>query len=119
MSLLVQPNLTPELLLQQDLLKKVAQIAYTPKMVLNGLYQGWLKAFDDLHGVPSKRPELLRLLGSDAGELFQLNAALTQFMISQLQGKRDDLVQEIMTKLASLPQFQFNPDGTVEEIVNP
>jgi hypothetical protein len=40
-------------------------------------------------------------------------------MISQLQGKRDDLVQEIMAKLASLPQFQFNADGTVEELVNP
>jgi len=119
MSLLVQPTLTPELLQQQELLKKVAQIAYTPKMVLNGLYQGWVRAFDELHGDPSKRPELLRLLGSDAGELFQLNAALTQFMLSQLQGKRDDLVQEIQAKLATLPQFQFNADGTVEEVVNP
>jgi|GEM_PF-2960580 len=115
MSLLVQPNLSPELLQQQDLVKKVAQIAYTPKMVLNGLYHGWVKAFDDLHGNPSLRPQLLELLGTNAGELFQLNASLTQFMISQLQGKRDDLVQEIMAKLATLPEFVFHADGRVTE----
>jgi hypothetical protein len=37
-------------------------------------------------------------------------------MISQLTGKRDDLAAEINTRLATLPQFNFNPDGTVTEV---
>jgi hypothetical protein len=117
MSLLHNEIKTPELT-NAELIQKMKQVLETPFQMLKFLYTLWSDSFEALHGDPATRPQKLQILGTNAVELFQLNAALTQFMLSQLTGKRDDLAAEINARLATLPQFNFNPDGTVTE-VNP
>lgn len=114
MSLLNSDIKSPELA-QIDLIEQMKQVLEMPSIIVGFLYTNWKNSFESLHGEPSLRPQKLEILGANAVELFQLNAALTQFMINQLSGKRDDLVGEINSRLATLPQFNFNPDGTVTE----
>lgn len=99
------------------IIDQVNQILEVPTRLVFLLYGNWVDGFDALHGDPSTRPQKLQILGTNAVELFQLNSAITQFMIAQLTGKRDDLVGEINARLATLPQFNFNSDGTVTEVV--
>lgn len=118
MSLLNSQIQSPELA-QAQLIEQMKQLLEMPSRMLGFLYVNWRDGFDALHRDPSTRAQKLQILGTNAVELFQLNSALTQFMISQLSGKRDDLVAEINARLATLPQFNFNSDGTVTEIIPP
>ena len=115
MSLLHNQIESPEIA-NAELIQKMKQVLEAPFQMLRSLYTLWSDSFEALHGDPATRPQKLQILGTNAVELFQLNDALTQFMISQLTGKRDDLAAEINTRLATLPQFNFNPDGTVTEV---
>jgi hypothetical protein len=98
---------------QQQLLPRVATILNTPSIIVDTLFNYWNHAFDLLHGDPSLRPMLLEMIGTNGVELFQLNFALTTFMMSQLSGVRNDVVEQIQNKLNTLPEFIFNEDGTV------
>jgi hypothetical protein len=115
MSLLNNGIQNPELY-QLKLIEQMHQVLEMPAQLAGFLYTRWRDSFEALHGDPATRPQKLQILGPNAVELFQLNSALTEFMIQQLSGKRDDLVTEINTRLATLPQFHFNSDGTVTEI---
>jgi hypothetical protein len=114
MSLLNGQIQNPELN-QLKLIEEMKLVLEMPAQVTLFLYTRWRDSFEALHGDPATRPQKLQILGTNAVELFQLNGALTQFMIGQLTGKRDDLVHEINIRLATLPQFNFNADGTVTE----
>lgn len=57
--------------------------------------------------------EKIAALGTDAGELFEANQALVDFIVAQLTGKRDDIVESINAKIAALPAYTIHPDGTV------
>jgi len=115
MSLLNGQIQNPELN-QLKLIEEMQRVLEMPAQVAGFLYTRWRDSFEALHGDPATRPQKLQILGTNAVELFQLNGALTQFMIGQLTGKRDDLVAEIGARLATLPQFNFNADGTVTEV---
>ena len=115
MSLLNNQIENPELA-HAELIQQMKRVLQMPMEMVGFLYTRWRDSFEALHGDPATRPQKLQILGANAVELFQLNAALTQFMIVQLSGKRDDLVAEISARLATLPQFNFNPDGTVTEV---
>jgi hypothetical protein len=116
MSLLNNGIQNPELY-QLKLIEQMHQVLEMPAQLAGFLYTRWRDSFEALHGDPATRPQKLQILGTNGVELFQLNGALTQFMIGQLTGKRDDLVQEINMRLATLPQFNFNVDGTVTEVM--
>jgi len=88
-------------------------VVTTPLNVLTYIYNNWIKAFDALHNNTAERPKVLEKIGTSGVELFQLNGSLTTFMVSQLSGKRDDLVTNIQTRLATLPPFTYHADGTV------
>ena len=115
MSLLNNQIENPELA-HAELIQQMKRVLQMPMEMVGFLYTRWRDSFEALHGDPATRPQKLQILGTNAVELFQLNAALTQFMIGQLSGKRDDLVAEINARLVTLPQFNFNPDGTVTEV---
>lgn len=100
---------------QLELFEQMKEVLYLPNKIVEFLRSTWCANFDLLHGDPNTRPEKLKILGSNAVELFELNSALTQFMLTQLSGKRDDIVNEINSRLATLPEFNFNSDGTVTE----
>lgn len=117
MSLLNNQITSPELA-QAELIQQMKRVLESPAQLAGLLYTVWMENFDALHRDPSTRAQKLQILGPNAVELFELNSALTQFMIAQLTGKRDDLVAEINARLATLPQFNFNQDGTVTEIIS-
>lgn len=98
---------------EKEIVQRVNSVVQAPINILQSIYFVWAKAFNDLHGDDALRPILLEKIGTNASELFVLNSALTTFMISQLSGVRDDIVQDIYSRLATLPAFTFHPDGTV------
>lgn len=93
----------------------IRDLRTSPKVLVDTIYNYWARAFDLLHGDPTTRPAKLEALGTDAGEMFALNTALCEFLIASLTGKRDDIVSGVQSRLASLPEFVFNQDGTVTE----
>lgn len=105
------------LLNRSQLQTKANLIMESPMNIVNTLYNGWEYAFNLLHGAPSDRPELLEIIGTNGVELFQLNQVLTNFMITQLSGTRNDIVENIQQRLLTLPDFIYNQDGTVTEVV--
>jgi hypothetical protein len=106
-------SIVPQLAEEQIILKKANSVTQAPRQILQSIYFTWARAFNDLHGDEQLRPALLQKIGPAAAELFQLNSALTTFMISALSGVRDDIVQDIQQRLASLPELTFHSDGTV------
>jgi hypothetical protein len=100
-------------MLEKEIVQRVNSVVQAPINILQSIYFTWAKAFNDLHGDEFLRPLLLNKINTNAAELFALNSSLTTFMISQLSGVRDDIVQDINNRLASLPPFTFHPDGTV------
>lgn len=105
--------ISPEVQQEQLVLSKVNSIIKAPTLILQSIYFTWAKAFNDLHGDQTLRPILLEKIGTNGAELFKLNYALTNFMVSQLSGVRDDMVQDILTRVNTLPPFTYHPDGTV------
>jgi hypothetical protein len=93
----------------------IRDLRTSPKVLVDTIYNYWARAFDLLHAEPTSRPAKLEALGTDAGEMFALNTALCQFLVTNLTGKRDDVVVGIQSRLATLPEFVFNEDGTVVE----
>lgn len=93
---------------------EAAQIKAAPRRLVDTLMQSWERPFDLLWANPNSTPaELLAEIGTDAAELFAENAALVQFLVSRLAGKDDALVAKIMAKVATIPSYTANQDGTV------
>ena len=79
------------------------------------MYQSWATSFDMLwspNGVFTPAEKLAEL-GTDAAELFELNTSIVEFMVTNLTGKRDDLVASITERVASIPPFTVHEDGTI------
>ena len=111
MSLLTQQN---ELSDAQFLERRVQEIKSSPRRLAEQMYQQWEQSFNALwtenrFTVAQK----LEALDTDAAELFALNTAFVTFMVTQLTGKRDDLVQKIQDKINSMPAYTIVSDGTV------
>lgn len=93
----------------------IRDLRTSPKVLVDTIYNYWARAFDLLHGDPTTRPAKLEALGTDAGEMFDLNAKLCAFLVENLTGQRDDIVNGIQQRLATLPEFVYSEDGTVTE----
>lgn len=94
--------------------RRVAQIKNAPRQMTEMLVNQWMSAFDALWSTGKFTPQQkLEAIGTDAVELFELNTAMVQFMVSQLTGKRDDLVQLVMEKVAQIPEYTAHEDGTI------
>lgn len=78
------------------------------------IVRNWMQAYNFVwtNGVYTAE-EKIAALGTDAGELFQANEDLVGFILSQLTGKRDDLVEQITNMVANRPAYTINADGTV------
>lgn len=79
------------------------------------MLNSWNQTFDMLwrEGGAFTPAEKLEALGTEAAELFQLSAAMVEFMINNLSGKRDDALAIIAAKVSSMPALTINSDGTV------
>jgi hypothetical protein len=99
---------------QQILEMMVREIESSPRRLAEIMYLQWEQSFNALWTTNMFTPtQKLEALSTNAAELFELNTAFVTFMITQLTGKRDDLVQSIQEKVASIPPHTVNADGTV------
>jgi hypothetical protein len=105
---------------EQRLQRLVGEIKAAPISLVNEMVNRWNRAFDQLWsesftpvGEPITVEEKLAALGTNAAELFELNTIFTQFIITQLTGKRDDIVAQIVAKVATIPPYTVNPDGSI------
>lgn len=111
MSLLTQQN---ELSDAQLLERRVQEIKSSPRRLAEQMYQQWEQSFNALWTEGKFTVvQKLEALDTDAAELFALNTAFVTFMVTQLTSKRDDLVQKIQEKVATIPEHTINEDGTV------
>lgn len=111
MSLLTQQN---ELSDAQLLQRRVQEIKSTPRKLTEQMYQQWLQGFNALWTDGKfTAAQKLQALDTDAAELFALNTAFVTFMVTQLTGKRDDLVQHMQDKINAMPAYTIHDDGTV------
>lgn len=94
--------------------RRVQEIKSAPRKLAEQMYQQWEQSFNALWSSERFTPQQkLQALGTDAEELFELNSVFVTFMITQLSGKRNDLVQAIQEKVATIPAYTVNNDGTV------
>lgn len=99
----------------QPTVEQVAQrIKVQATAIPEQIVRNWMQAYNFVwsNGLYTAE-EKIAALGTDAGELFQANEDLVVFMISQLTGKRDDLVEQINNMVANRPAYTINADGTV------
>ena len=94
---------------------KVVRILASSRSTAEQLVNHWDNSVRELWspGGDITPAELLAAIGSEAGEMMVLSRALTAFLVSTLTGKRDDLVAVIERRLATIPAFTTNKDGTV------
>jgi hypothetical protein len=90
-------------------------IKRVPRQLAETLYRGWSASFDlmwsSANGVtPADR---VAALGTNAAELFAANAALTTLMLGMIGESDPDMKAGIESRLASLPAYTVNQDGTV------
>jgi hypothetical protein len=100
---------------QVILMNKARYIKQAPLRLAENMLEEWETSFDALWREEGKFTPAQRLeaIGTDAEELFELNSQFVTFMVSQLTGKRNDLVQRIQEKVATIPAYTVNNDGTV------
>ena len=93
---------------------KAAQIKRSISATGEQLYHNWISSFDALwNNNQVSAEEIISALGTDAAEVFYLSAAMVEFMTTVFTGRRDDLLAGIQARLATLPEFTINEDGTV------
>jgi len=78
--------------------------------LVDGLNAIWLINPDYEDGTPQ---DVLDVIGTDAVELFALSRDTAAYIIPQLTGKRDDLVDMINGAFANMLPYTENEDGTV------
>ena len=85
-----------------------ASVAQIAEQLIRQWNQGWDVIWS------SKDPaSVLAEIGTDAGEIFQLNDDLITFLTTALAGKRQDDLDAIMAKVAAKPATTVAQDGTV------
>ena len=108
-------NPQPEVTKAERVKRLTDDIVETPRETAEQLFQQWDHAVRMLW---SKQGDItpednLAAIGTDAAELITMSRALTVFLTTICTGKRDDLVEKIKVRLATIPAFTTNKDGTV------
>lgn len=101
-----QPNqLTPAERSARQVKRATSQMAYQ-------LIQSWNHGWDLIwsSGDPAA---VLAELGTDAGEIFQLNEDMIAYFNTTLTGRKQDELDAIMAKVAAKPATTTAADGSV------
>jgi hypothetical protein len=101
-----QPNpLTPAQRSAKQVKRATSQMAYQ-------LIQSWNHGWDLIWS--SEDPAaILAELGTDAGEIFQLNEDILAYFNTTLAGRKQDELDAINAKVAAKPATTVAPDGSV------
>lgn len=82
------------------------------KILADQLIRSWHAGWDTIWSAEDPAAVLAEL-GTDAGELFELNDAMVTFLASTLTGKRQEELDDILAKVAAKPATTIQPDGSV------
>jgi len=108
-------NSQPEVTKAERVKRLTDDILETPRETAERLFQQWDHAVRILW---SKQGDItpedkLAAIGTDAAELIAMSRALTAFLTTTCTDKRNDLVEKIEARLATIPAFTVQADGTV------
>jgi len=94
---------------------EVNRIKSAPLQLVDTMVKQWETAFDLMWTTSNGITPAMRVseLGTNAAEIFQVNAKFVGFLASILKDKNDALVVLIMAKVATIPPFTVHEDGTV------
>jgi len=117
MNLYTNPTITKKELLDRE----VSNILRAPKAIAEQLVNSWCQSFDMLWSTRENRdPALtvtiadrLEAVGVEAYDLFEESSALCIFLIGRLSVTRPDLVEKITSRVASIPAYTVNEDGSI------
>jgi hypothetical protein len=95
------------------------QLKNTPRRILDQLFNQWSSAFDLLWQEKNGVTAEMRLgaLGESAGELMASSSVLCQFLLQLVEGVDDNMKNAILGRLATLPDIEIHPDGTVTVVL--
>ena len=100
-----QPTLTPAERSARQVKRAATQMAFQ-------LIQSWNHGWDLIWS--SEDPAaVLAELGTDAGEIFELNEDLIAYFNTTLTGRKQDELDAIMAKVAAKPATTTAEDGSV------
>ena len=85
--------------------RATSQMAY---QLIQSWHHGW-----DLIWSADDPAAVLAELGTDAGEIFQLNEDIIVYLNTTLTGRQDAELTAIMAKVAAKPVTTVAPDGSV------
>lgn len=101
-----QPNpLTPAERSAKQVKRATSQMAYQ-------LIQSWNHGWDLIWSADDPAAVLAEL-GTDAGEIFQLNEDILVYLNTTLTGRKQAELDAIMAKVAAKPATTVAPDGSV------
>jgi hypothetical protein len=117
MNLYTNPTITKKELLDRE----VSNILRAPKAIAEQLVNSWCQSFDSLwNSKENRNPELtvtiadrLEAIDTEAVDLFAESSALCTFLVSRLSVTRPDLVEKITSRVASIPAYTVNEDGSI------
>lgn len=99
------PQLTPAERSAKQVKRATSQMAYQ-------LTQSWNHGWD-LIWASEDPAAVLAALGTDAGEIFELNEDLIAYFNTTLTGRKQDELDAIMAKVAAKPATTTAEDGSV------
>lgn len=108
MSVLDQTNpiaVAPETRSARQIKRAAQQMAYQ-------LIQSWNHGWDLIWSADDPAAVLAEL-GTDAGEIFQLNEDIIAYLNTTLAGRKQDELDAINAKVAAKPVTTVAPDGSV------
>ncbi|MDB4314419.1 hypothetical protein N9955_00040 [bacterium] len=100
-------------MLQRQAKQQVNRIKQSPRRILDQIVNQWEQEFDNMWQDDGSVEYRLEALGTDAEELLDRSAALVTFILGELSGEDEDLVDHIEAKISSIPAYTIAADGSV------
>lgn len=95
----------------EDAIRRANQIKTGAAQLADQLTRQWNTMWDCLWESPDPIA-VIEELGTDAGELFELNDHLINFFKSSLAQRRQEQLEQILAKVALKPATTIHDDGT-------
>jgi acyl-CoA reductase-like NAD-dependent aldehyde dehydrogenase len=96
---------------------QINKIKNSPREIAEQMFNMWEEAFNALWtqqpSLSYTTQEKIDAIGTNAAELFELNTQFVAFMITNLTGKRNDLIEKIQQKINTIPPYTVNSNGTI------
>ena len=103
---------TNNISVDDDSVSRARQVEAGVNAMASYLVTQWNQNWDTIW-YASNPSLVLKELGENAAEIFELNGHLVEFLSKVLHGRRQDDLNQILAKIKAKPQTTVNEDGTV------